>query len=107
MFIILADKIRGEELAAAMSTRAFNRLGIETDSTTRNIEEREMVSLQRDDSIYYELDDNGQMVRVEPLPSVPGSVAQEATSEDPMLNPTRRSGMLHKLRRMIAYHKNC
>ena len=106
MFIILADKIRGEELAAAMSTRAFNRLGIETDSTTRNIEEREMVSLQRDDSIYYELDENDQMVRAEPNPSVP-AIAQEATSEDPMLNPTRRSGMLHKIRRMIAYHKDC
>ena len=105
MFIILADKIRGEELAAAMSTRARNRLGNETGSTTRIVEEREMVSLQRDDSIYYELDDNGQMVRAEPRPSVPG-IAQEASSEDPMLNPTQRSGMLHKIRRMVAYHKD-
>ena len=105
VFIIIADKIRGEELAAAMSTRARNRLGNETGSTTRIVEEREMVSLTRDDSIYYALDDNGQMVRAEPLPSVPG-IAQEASSEGPMLNPRQRSGMLHKIRRMVAYHKD-
>ena len=120
MCIILADKIRAEELAA-MSKEASNRFGKKPDAEMGLIEEREKLSYQDcDDSIYYELDDNGQMVqsrpkesednsiyyaldergefiRSEPSPNVEGKASFSKDSDNITLNTAGGSGMFHKI----------
>ena len=99
-----------------MSKAACNRSGKKPDT-----EESEKLSHQdREDSIYYELDDNGQMVRSkpresgddsiyyaldengelirsEPNPNVEGKASFSKDSDNVMLNTTGDSGMFHKI----------
>ena len=52
-----------------MSKESCNRSGKKPHAETALIEDMEELSYQDfEDSIYYELDDNGQMVRADPLP---------------------------------------
>ena len=91
--IILADKIRGEQLAA-MSKESSNRFGKKPHAETTLIEDREELSYQDcEDSIYYKLDDNGQMVRSRPKESGDDSIYYENVT----LNTAESSGMFQKI----------
>ena len=118
--IILVDKFRGEE-QAAMSKEACERFGKKPDAETGLIDKREKLSYQdRDDSIYYELNDNGQMVesrpkesgndsiyytlddrgelvRSEPNPNVEGKASFSKDSDIVTLNTAGVSGMFDKI----------
>ena len=120
MYVILADKIREEELAA-MSKEASNRFGKIPDAETALIEDTEELSNQDcDDSIYYELDDKGRMVRSrpkesgndsiyyalddkgefirsEPNPNVEGKATFSKDSDNVVLNTAGRSGKFNKI----------
>ena len=77
MNVILADRIREQELVA-MSKEAHDRRGMKDDSKMRLIEDRENSSNpQHKDSVYYELDENGQMVRSQPKKSDADSIYYE------------------------------
>ena len=120
MFITLADKVRAEELAE-MSMKACNRFGKKPDADMGLLEERDNLSHQDcEDSIYFYLDDNGQMVeskpkesqnnsiyytldergaliRSEPNPNVEGKASFSKDSDNVVLNTAGGSGMFHKM----------
>ena len=103
-----------------MSKESSNRFGKKPHAETTLIEDREELSYQDcEDSIYYELDDNGQMVRSrpkesgddsiyyaldekgefirsEPSPNVEGKASFSKDSENVTLNTAESSGMFQK-----------
>ena len=120
MYIILADKAREEELAA-MSKEARNRYrkkqspesgAIERMETVSNSDHEDSIYYELDendqmvrakpkesgnDSIYYELDDNGQMVRSKPSPAgMNEGVSYSKDSDNVLLNATQPSSMFQK-----------
>ena len=77
-----------------MSKESSNRFGKKPHAETTLIENREELSYQDcEDSIYYELDDNGQMVRSRPKESGDDSIYYENVT----LNTAESSGMFQKI----------
>ena len=97
MYIILADKAREEELAA-MSKEARNRYRKKQSPESGAIERVETVSNpDHEDSIYYELDENDQMVRAKPSPAgLNEGVSYSKDSDNVLLNATQPSSMFKK-----------
>ena len=50
-----------------------------------------------DDSIYYALDENGELIRSEPNPNVGGKASFSKDSDNVALNTAGGSGMFHKM----------